>query len=87
MKPPITTREDIAKAVSEAMSARDVQEIKAGLEGLGKKFDNFLETLAQNYVTKTEFNPVKNIAYGTVAAVCLSFLGALFYLVTHFPQK
>lgn len=76
-------RHEIDDAVTKAMSNRDVKEIKDGLVGLGEKFDKFLVTLAENYVTKTEFNPVKNIVYSAVAIILSSFVLALFYLVAH----
>ena len=76
------TQNDVTRAVAEAMSARDVNEIKTGLENLGKKFDTFLETLAENYVTKTEFNPVKNIVYGACGIILTSFVLGLFYLIS-----
>jgi len=48
----------------------DIQHLCDKINGLGKK-----------YTTKEEFAPVRNIAYGIVATVCLAVLGALIALV------
>lgn len=37
--------------------------------------------LSDKYVTKDAFTPVRNIAYGLVSAILLSFIGAVITLV------
>lgn len=37
--------------------------------------------LTENYVTKSEFTPVKNLVYGVVSLILVSFVGALITLV------
>lgn len=41
------------------------------------------DRLDRIFVTKEEFNPVKNIAYGLVAMILVAFIGALTVMVMH----
>ena len=61
--------EDKPKAVEVELRyiRRDLDEIKAKLDGA--------------YVTKAEFQPVKNLVYGLVALILTSFIGALITLI------
>lgn len=46
---------------------RDVEEIK--------------ELISKEYVTKTEFNPIKNLVYGLVSVIMLSVVAGLMTLI------
>jgi hypothetical protein len=59
-----------------AVLANDISYIKTTLIKI--------ETLVRDkYVTKDEFIPVRNIAYGFVALVLVTVVGALLALVVH----
>ena len=50
----------------------------SNLEGKVDKIDNKLDA---DYVTQDQFEPVKKIVYGTVAAMLLTVIGAIVALV------
>ena len=57
-----------------AVMANDVQYIKQEVTEINKK-------LAQDYVQKAEFDPIKKIVYGMVALILMAVVGALVALV------
>lgn len=57
-----------------AVMANDIEYIKKSLTKIDTKLEG-------EYVTKTEFDPVKRIVYGLVAIVLTAVVGALVALV------
>lgn len=51
-----------------------LQRAREDIKNLDSKIDN-------NYVTKTEFEPVQKLVYGLVGLILTSVVGALLYLV------
>lgn len=51
------------------------------VEFLVKETNEIKESLKVNFVEKSEFKPIKQIVYGFVKLVLLSFGGAVIYLV------
>lgn len=51
------------------------------LASLQERFSGFETRLADNYVTKDEFTPVKQVVYSTVGFVLLSVAGAIVALI------
>ena len=45
------------------------------------KIDNLEKSLNKKYVTRMEFEPIKKVVYGLIAAILLSFLGGLLSFV------
>jgi len=45
--------------------------------------EEILEHIQNGYVTKQEFTPVRNIAFGIVGACCFTVLAALLAKVVH----
>lgn len=66
----------IAQAASTAQTStnKDIEYIKNSLLEIKVILKN-------DYVTKDQFNPVSRIAYGLVAIMCLSVVGAIMALV------
>ena len=52
----------------------DIEYIKTDVEDINAKLDS-------HYVTKAEFDPVRNIVYGMVGVILLAVIGALVALV------
>lgn len=57
-----------------AVAQIDIEHIKETLDSLDKK-------LSLHYITKYEFEPVRNIVYGIVSLVLVAVVGALIALV------
>lgn len=58
--------------------------IQAELKFINEKLDNFAECQKENekkYVSKTEFEPIKKLAYGLVGLILTGVVGALITLV------
>jgi len=51
------------------------------LDWIQKDISDIKEKLEKDYVTRQEFNPVKNVVYGMVATLLLAVLGAIVTLV------
>lgn len=62
------------KATNNDLVVYKIDELKIQFGELEKKIDN-------NFVTKTEFDPIKRLVYGTVALMLTSVLGAIVALV------
>lgn len=62
------------KATNNDLIVYKIDELKTQFSDLEKKIDN-------NFVTKTEFDPIKRLVYGTVALMLTSVLGAIVALV------
>lgn len=62
------------KATNNDLVVYKIDELKTQFGELEKKIDN-------NFVTKTEFDPIKRLVYGTVAIMLTSVLGAIVALV------
>ena len=68
-----------ADALLEAIKAttlikNDIEYIKVDIEDINIKLDS-------HYVTRAEFDPVRNIVYGMVGVILLAVIGALITLV------
>lgn len=63
-----------ADEVKLAVMQNDIQYIKETLNSVDSKVSN-------NYVTKSEFEPVRKVVYGLVAVIMLAFVGAVVSLV------
>lgn len=68
-----------ADALLEAIKAttlikNDIEYIKVDVEDINIKLDS-------HYVTRAEFDPVRNIVYGMVGVILLAVIGALITLV------
>lgn len=62
------------KATNNDLVVYKIDELKVQFGELERKIDN-------NFVTKTEFDPIKRLVYGTVALMLTSVLGAIVALV------
>ena len=60
--------------ITTALIAKDIEYIK-------KEVNKISDKLQKNYVTQTEFRPVKNLVYGLVGTVLLAVVGSLVGLV------
>jgi len=61
-------------ATSVALIVKDIGYIKDGM-------DEIKDTLKNEYVTKVEFSPVKQITFGFVGMIIVAVLGSLIALV------
>ena len=57
-----------------------IKYIQRDIASINEKLDN-------KYVTKTEFEPVRNLVYGLVAIILVAVVGALIALVIINPHK
>ena len=64
-----------------ATIAADVKNLVRGFEEFKREIRNEIKSLKNTYVTKAEFQPVRNIAYGFVGTVLLAVVGAVITLV------
>jgi predicted transcriptional regulator of viral defense system len=62
------------KSTNNDLVVYKIDELKVQFGELERKIDN-------NFVTKTEFDPIKRLVYGTVALMLTSVLGAIVALV------
>jgi hypothetical protein len=46
----------------------------------------WLEFMDKRYVSKSDFDPVKKIAYGTITLMVAVLVSLLVYFVTHSPK-
>lgn len=86
--PTPTTEAQIAVMAEQILNIKgDVKEIKEGIKDLNRTIDNTYVTKTEfavvknNYVSRSQFSPVRAIAYGLVGAVLLSVLGAILFSV------
>ena len=69
----------IAAAAAAAVIANDISHIQKDLADIKL-------SLEKHYLTKVEFEPVRKIVYGLVAAILMAVIGGLLTLViTHAP--
>ena len=73
-KKDIKMKEETCTEVTLAVIQTDVTYIKEKMDALDTKMNN-------NYVSKEEFEPVKNIVYGLVGIILIAVIGALLALV------
>lgn len=55
--------------------------IKKDLNYIKDKVDDIEDKVEGNYVTKTEFQPIKQIVYGMVAIILVGVIGGLLTLI------
>jgi hypothetical protein len=55
--------------------------IEVELKYIRRDLDEIKAKLSNNYITKNEFAPVRNLVYGLVGLILTSFIGALVTLV------
>lgn len=55
--------------------------LQAEVQTLNKTVDTMRSNLASNFVTRNEFNPVRNLVYGAVGVILFSVFGALIALI------
>lgn len=67
-------KDDDSTKVKLAVIGTDLEYIKEKLNAVDEKVSN-------NYVTKTEFDPIKQIVYGLVSLILIAVVGALVALV------
>ena len=60
-----------------AVIRTDISYIKKSLDALNNKMDNF----TSQYVTQTEFKPIKGLVYGFVGLTLISVMGAILAIV------
>lgn len=53
------------------------EKLSVDIDYLRRDIDDTKDRLDKNYITRAEFDPVRNIAYGLVALICLTILGYL----------
>jgi hypothetical protein len=51
--------------------------IELNIEYMKNEIIKLVDKVDKDYVTKTEFNPVRNIVYGMVGVILVAVLGAL----------
>ena len=77
------TRQEYQRTNKEFMS--EIKNIKNKINEIEnavlKLPEKITETMEKRYVSKDAFDPVRNIAYGLVAGVCLGFIGLIIYLI------
>lgn len=65
----------------EQKEKRPINEILAimelNIEYIKEEVTKVVDRVDKDYVTKTEFNPVRNIVYGMVGVILVAVLGAL----------
>lgn len=64
-----------------ALMKKDIDYIKKAVDDLKKSVDEVKKNTEENFVTKAEFAPVKQIVYGLVGLVLTAVVGALIGLV------
>jgi hypothetical protein len=69
-----------ASAVASSTSG-DIGRIKEDIIKINLAFDKINDKLDNKYVTKEEFSIVKNIVYGMVGLILISFIGGLIVIV------
>lgn len=74
MRPEEPMKDDDSTKVKLAVIATDLSYIKEKLNAIDEK-------VSKNYITKTEFEPIKNIVYGMVSLILVAVVGALAALV------
>lgn len=62
-----------------AVMANNIEHIKDSI----LEIKGAIKFVKGEYVTKTEFRPVKNIVYGLVGAILISVIGAILVLVIY----
>lgn len=68
------------------MESNDVSTDKVTLRDIYEAVNGLREDIADKYVTKDAFEPVRNIVYGLVAVVLITVAGAIVALVVHATQ-
>jgi predicted nucleic acid-binding Zn-ribbon protein len=71
---------DVLAVCIETVKA-DVTEIKNDIKELNKKIDAWQNDMEKKFVTRKEFEPVRNIVYGLISAVGLAVIGGLMALL------
>jgi len=69
------------------MDSKDMSGDKVTLRDIYEAVNGLREDIAEKYVTKDAFEPVRNIVYGLVAVVLLAVAGAIVALVVHASQS
>ena len=64
-----------------ALMRQDIDYVKKDMDLIKKELGEIKVKLDSNYVSKTEFEPVKRIVYGLVALVLTAFFAALIGMV------
>lgn len=59
----------------------DLRRIETKIDSFETKIIQVEQNIASRYITQDEFTPVKIIAYGFVALVCVGFVGLLMHTV------
>lgn len=66
---------EIERKVAELVTSVAVLGIDVGY--IKTKMDTITLIVEKNYITRTEFSPVKNIVYGMVGLILLAVMGSL----------
>ena len=69
-------QDDDSNKVKLAVITNDLSYIKEKLNAVDEK-------VSKNYITKTEFEPIKQIVYGVVSLILIAVVGALVALVVN----
>lgn len=64
----------------------DLKRIEGKIDGFEEKIIRVERDIAARYITQDEFLPVKIIAYGFVALVCIGFVGLLLHTIGWAPR-
>lgn len=67
--------------VSQEKKGTDYELIRNDIGYIKKEVSEIKELISNEYVTKTEFKPIKNIVYGLVGAILLSVVAGLMTLI------
>lgn len=80
----------MARKTEQSKNTSNISRINSDLIGIAKDISyissdvkEIKEKMESNYVTKDQFEPVKNIVYGMVSLILLAVVGALVALVVN----
>jgi hypothetical protein len=60
---------------------KDIEYIKDAIDKLNLQISDWQKKAERDYVTRKEFEPVRNLVYGVVGTVGLTIVGALMALL------
>ena len=64
-----------------AVMQNDIEHIKGAMDDIKKIVDDIKKNIEDQYITKAEFAPVKQIVYGIVGLIITAVIGALLGIV------
>lgn len=64
-----------------ALLAKDVGYISRSVDEVKKSIGEIQENMKNDYISRAEFDPIKNIVYGMVSIILVGVIGAIVALV------